>query len=357
MSSTLGKNLQISIFGESHGLAVGVTVNGLPSGEVIDLEFISECLRRRSTGRDLTMSQRKEEDKVIIVSGELNGKTTGTPLTMMIYNTDQKSKDYSNIATTARPSHADYTGNVRYKGYNDIRGGGHFSGRLTTPIVMAGALCLGILKSKGINIASNILSIGNIVGKSMFLSVSPEDIDMIKNSDFPSLSRSDEMRSEINTARLNRDSVGGYVECMVTGLRAGIGSPMFDGVENIISHAVFGVPAVKGIEFGEYSQLYGSKYNDNMYINNNMVYTATNHDGGINGGITNGMPVIFTVKMKPTPSISRVQDTVDYVNMENSTIKIGGRHDPCVLVRAVPCIECVTAIAVLDMVLEGRIYE
>ncbi len=357
MSSTLGKNIEIAIFGESHGVAVGVTINGLPSGEIINMEYINECLLRRSTGRDRTMSSRVEADEVIILCGVHNGVTCGTPLTMIINNNDMRSKDYSKMETVARPSHADYTGNLRYKGFNDIRGGGHFSGRLTAAIVMAGALCSSILNDRGINISANILSIGKVTGDSAFNHISDGELEKIKTASFPSISKSAEMIEEINKARLSRDSVGGYIECVVTGVGAGVGSPMFRGIENIIANAVFGVPAVKGIEFGESSELYGSLYNDNMYIDKNNVYTCTNHDGGINGGITNGMPILFTVKMKPTPSISCEQDTIDYTKMQNTTIEVVGRHDPCVVVRAVPVIECMTAIAILDCVMEGKIYE
>lgn len=357
MSSTLGKNLEISIFGESHGEAVGVTINGLPSGETVDMELINEYLYRRSTGRDLTMSQRKEADEVKILSGVYEGKTTGTPLTMVIYNTGQHSKDYSKMSGIARPSHADYTGYMRYHGYNDPRGGGHFSGRLTTPMVMAGALCVSILKSRGIEIIGNILSIDNVSGGSLSHLAQEVDFDRLKQSDFPAIANADRMRERIEQARNDCDSVGGYIECIVKGMPVGVGSPMFDGIENIISKAIFGIPAVKGIEFGENSLLTGIHYNDLPYIDNGKVKTRTNHDGGINGGITNGMPIVFKVKMKPTPSIYAEQNTVDYIKGEDVKLSIEGRHDPCVVVRAVPVVECVTAMAILDMLMEAKIYE
>lgn len=357
MSSTLGKNLEISIFGESHGEAVGATINGLPSGYTIDMDMINQYLYRRSTGRDLTMSQRKEKDEVKILSGVYDGKTTGTPLTMVIYNTDQHSKDYKDMELLARPSHADYTGYVRYKGYNDIRGGGHFSGRLTTPMVMAGAVCISILKSMNIEIVGNILSIDDVVGESIFDKATSVDFDALKQKSFPAIASEDNMKDRINQARLACDSVGGYIECVVKGMPVGVGSPIFDGVENVLSKAIFGIPAVKGIEFGEPSRLCGSMYNDNIYMDGGVAKTKTNHDGGINGGITNGMPILFKVKMKPTPSIFREQDSIDYKNMRDSKINIKGRHDPCVVVRAVPVVECVTAMAILDLVMESKIYE
>lgn len=357
MSSTLGKNLEISIFGESHGEAVGTTINGLPSGYSIDIDMINQYLYRRSTGRDLTMSQRKEKDEVKILSGVYNGKTTGTPLTMVIYNSDQHSKDYKDMELLARPSHADYTGYVRYKGFNDIRGGGHFSGRLTTPMVMAGAVCIGILKAMGIEIVGNILSIDDIVGESIFDKATSIDFESLKQKSLPAIAREEDMKERINQARLACDSVGGYIECVVKGMPVGVGSPIFDGVENVISKAIFGIPAVKGIEFGEPSRLCGSEYNDNIYIDGGVAKTKTNHDGGINGGITNGMPILFKIKMKPTPSIFREQDSIDYKNMKDSKISIKGRHDPCVVVRAVPVVECVTAMAILDLVMESKIYE
>ena len=357
MSSTLGKNIEVSIYGESHGVGVGVVLNGLPSGFKVDLDLINQYLYRRSTGRDNTMSARKELDKVEILSGVYNGYTTGTPLSMLIYNTDQRSKDYDKMQTLARPSHADYTGYVRYKGFNDIRGGGHFSGRLTTPLVMAGAVCMSILNQLGIDIVASIKSIGEIECKSIFSDIENLDFISFKNKDFPSVDKCEDIKEYINEKRLAQDSVGGYIECAIKGLKAGVGSPMFYGVENVISNAIFGIPAIKGIEFGEDCELVGSIYNDNIYVENNSIKTKTNHDGGINGGITNGMPILFKVKVKPTPSIMRVQETINYKTLENSEIQIVGRHDPCVVVRAVPCVECVTAIAILDLVMEGKKYE
>lgn len=357
MSSTLGKNLEISVFGESHGEAVGVVINGLNSGEVVDMDIINQYLAKRASGKDATMTARKEADEVKILSGVYNGFTTGTPLTMVIYNGDCKSKDYKAMECLARPSHADYTGFVRYNGFNDIRGGGHFSGRLTTPLVMAGALCLGILKNKGIEICGNITQIGGILGERFSNNINNATFEELRKKQIQALVNEDLMREEILNARANLDSVGGKIECVVTGVKAGVGSPLFDGVENNISKAIFGIPAVKGIDFGEDCVLRGSVYNDEIRTDNGNVYTKTNHDGGINGGITNGMPVLFTVRVKPTPSIAREQQTIDFKNKNNADIKIVGRHDPCVVARAVPCVECVTAIALLDMIMESKIYE
>lgn len=357
MSSTLGKNLEISIFGESHGDAIGVVISGLPSGEVVDKDIINRYLKKRATGKDKTMTARVEADEVQFLSGVYNGYTTGTPLAMVIYNGDQRSKDYSNIATTARPSHADYSGFVRYKGFNDIRGGGHFSGRLTTPMVMAGSLCYGILKNKGIDICANIFEIGGVKGERLGDRLNKTTFDSLREKSIQAIANEDKMREEILSAREHLDSVGGRIECVVTGIKAGVGSPIFDGVENNIAKAIFGIPAIKGIEFGEESELRGSVYNDVLQIKDGKVKTATNHDGGVNGGITNGMPIVFAVKVKPTPSISRPQNTIDFKQMKETEIKIVGRHDPCVVARAVPCVECMTAIAVLDMVMESKIYE
>ncbi len=356
MSSTLGKNLEISIFGESHGNAVGVVINGLPSGEYVDKNLINQYLKKRATGKDKTMTARVEADEVQFLSGVYNDYTTGTPLTMVIYNVGQHSKDYSNIATVARPSHADYSGFVRYKGFNDIRGGGHFSGRLTTPIVMAGSLCMAILKNKGIDICANIIEIGSVKGQRLGNRLDKNTFDILREKQIQAIANEDKMREEILTARENLDSVGGRIECVVTGIKAGVGSPMFDGVENNIAKAIFGIPAIKGIEFGEECLLKGSVYNDSYKMDGGKPVTVTNHDGGINGGITNGMPIVFAVKIKPTPSIARCQDTIDFKKMSDTTIEIKGRHDPCVVARAVPCVECVTAIAILDMVMESEIY-
>lgn len=357
MSSTLGKNIQVSIFGESHGAAVGVVINGLPSGEFVDKDLINQYLKKRATGKDKTMTARVEADEVQYLSGVYNGYTTGTPLTMVIYNVDCKSKDYTNIATIARPSHADYSGFVRYKGFNDIRGGGHFSGRLTTAMVMAGSLCLSILKNKGIEICANILEIGSVKGERLGSRLDNATFDSLRGMPIQAIANSDKMREEILSARSELDSVGGRIECVITGVKAGVGSPIFDGVENNLAKAIFGIPAIKGIEFGEECELRGSIYNDSLQVDNDKVTTRTNHDGGINGGITNGMPIVFAVKVKPTPSISRSQSTIDFKSMQNTTIEIKGRHDPCVVARCVPCLECVTAITILDLIMEDKMYE
>lgn len=357
MSSTLGKNLQIDVFGESHGSAVGVVINGLPSGAAVDEELIRRYLQKRASGKDKTMTQRCEADDVQFLSGVFEGRTTGTPLTMVIYNTDQRSKDYADIADIARPSHADYSGYVRYKGFNDYRGGGHFSGRLTTPMVMAGALCLGILRDMGIEICGNIYQIGNVHGDRFAGNLNKQTYAELREKSIQALSNDELMRQEILAAREALDSVGGRIECVVDGIRAGVGSPIFDGVENNIAKAIFGIPAVKAIEFGEECELIGSKYNDSLRAEGGKVVTSTNHDGGINGGITNGMPILFAVKVKPTPSIARAQQSVNFKQMQNAEIKVTGRHDPCVVVRALPVVECVTAIAILDMIMEGKIYE
>lgn len=359
MSSEIGKYLTVSLFGESHGEAVGVTIQGLPSGKKVDTQLVERYLYRRSTGRNAGMSARKEPDKVRILSGMYNGLTTGTPLCMMIENADMHSKDYKEMESLARPSHADYTGYVRYKGYNDIRGGGHFSGRLTTPMVMAGAVCMGILKDIGIDICAVITDLGDVeTSRFTDKDINLETFERVKGYDIPALTAREELQAHILQTRERLDSVGGHIQCVISGLRAGVGSPIFGGLENRLASALFGIPALKGIEFGDdQCPLYGSVYNDALRIDQGRVVSLSNHDGGINGGISNGMPILYTLRFKATPSIAAVQDTVDYKNLSDSQLSIKGRHDPCLLVRAVPVVECVSAIAILDAVMEAKIYE
>ena len=285
----------------------------------------------------------------------LGDTLTGAPLCAVIENTNTKSGDYGNLLNCPRPGHSDYTAYVKYNASNDIRGGGHFSGRLTAPIVFAGAICRQILEEKGIKIAAHIASIGNVNDKS-FNPVSIDDklINKLNNSSFALIDDSveEKMRAEVESARLAQDSIGGTIECAVSGIEAGIGEPMFEGVEGVIAKAVFGVPAIKGIEFGkgfELSKMRGSQSNDPFEYKDGKVVTKTNNCGGILGGITNGMPVIFRAGVKPTPSISKEQDTVDLQKKENAKLVINGRHDPCIVPRAVPVIEAVTAVAILNL--------
>ena len=364
MSSMWGKNLKISIFGESHGAEIGVVIDGLEPGFEIDLDEVERQMDRRKPGKNRLSTARKEDDKANIVSGFFEGKTTGTPLCANIKNKDRKSADYTQIRDNFRPGHADYTGFMRYKGFNDYRGGGHFSGRLTAPIVFAGAICRQILEKKGIKITSHIKAIKNIEDSSFdYTNIDEKLIKRLSYSDFPLIDESleDSMKNEILKAREILDSVGGKIECAVVGIDAGIGSPIFDSVESVISSMMFSIPAVKGIEFGEgfdISRMYGSESNDEMYVDNEgKILSYTNNNGGVIGGITNGMPIVFTVAIKPTPSISSKQRTVNVADLrsyengdvKNTEIEVNGRHDPCIVQRAVSVIESAAAIAVLDM--------
>lgn len=356
MSSTIGDNIKISVFGESHGRAIGVVIDGLPSGLKLDMEKILLEMKRRAPGNDKTATPRKEEDFPEILSGVVDNTITGAPLCAIIYNTNTKSKDYSNIKRCPRPGHSDYPAYVKYNGFNDIAGGGHFSGRITAPIVFAGAVCKQILLEKGVKVTAHIKSIGSVADNSFDpCNISDETIDNLLNSSFPLLdsSKEEEMRKEVADAAFNKDSVGGTIECAVVGMKAGIGYPMFDGIEGRIAKAVFGIPAMKGIEFGkgfELAKMQGSESNDNFrYDENGNIYTTTNNCGGILGGITNGMPITFKVAVKPTPSIAQVQDTINLETRQNDTLEIKGRHDPCIVLRAVPVIEAITAVTILDL--------
>lgn len=355
MSSTYGDKIKISIFGESHGNGIGVVIDGLPAGVKIDMDRVLVQMSRRAPGKDRTATPRLEKDLPKVLSGMLGDTLTGAPLCAVIENTNTKSGDYSNLLACPRPGHSDYTAFVKYNASNDIRGGGHFSGRLTAPIVFAGAICRQILENKGIKIAAHINSIGT-VNDTAFNPVCIEDelIDKLNNSTFALIDGSVEeaMREQVEDARMSLDSIGGTIECAVTGIDAGIGEPMFEGVEGVIAKAVFGVPAIKGIEFGkgfELAQMRGSQSNDPFRYENGNVVTETNNCGGILGGITNGMPVIFRAAVKPTPSISQKQRTVDLQKKENAELEIHGRHDPCIVPRAVPVIEAVTAIAIINL--------
>lgn len=355
MSSTYGDKIKISVFGESHGNGIGVVIDGLPADVKIDMDRVLVQMARRAPGKDKTATPRLEKDFPNVLSGMLDNTLTGAPLCAVIENTNTRSGDYSNLLSCPRPGHSDYAAFVKYNGANDIKGGGHFSGRITAPIVFAGAVCRQILEQKGIKIAAHIASIGNVTDE-YFNPVEIEDslIKKLNLSAFALIDDSAEqkMRDEVEKARTSLDSVGGTIECAVTGIEAGIGDPMFDGVEGVIAKAVFGVPAIKGIEFGkgfELAQMRGSQSNDPFRYKDGKVVTETNNMGGILGGITNGMPVIFRAAVKPTPSISQKQKTVDLQKKENAELEIHGRHDPCIVPRAVPVIEAVTAIAIINM--------
>lgn len=361
MSSTWGNNIKISIFGESHGNGIGVVIDGLPSGEMIDTNALLTQMARRAPGNDKTATPRKESDTPEILSGMLNGFTTGAPLSAVIRNTNTRSQDYGNLLTKPRPSHADYTGYIRYKGFNDQRGGGHFSGRLTAPIVFAGAICRQILERKSIKISAHINSIGNIKDENFNpLEIDNSLMDRLSLSKFSLINQSIEnsMREVVEKCRLNQDSIGGTIECAITGVPVGVGSPMFDGVENIISSIIFGIPAVKGIEFGagfDISKMKGSEANDPYTYKNNNIVTIKNNNGGVLGGITSGMPIIFKVAIKPTASISQEQDTIDLNTQTDAKLSIVGRHDPCIVPRAVPVVESASAVAIMELMMGANL--
>lgn len=352
MSSMTGNKIKISVFGQSHSEGIGVVIDSLPAGKKIDLEKVYQFMERRAPGRSILSTQRKEADKPEILSGLVNGVTCGVPLCAVIRNTNTRSADYNNIADTPRPSHADFSGFMRYNGFNDVAGGGHFSGRLTAPLCFAGAVCMQVLEEMGIKIQAHILRIKDVSDES-FNPVSVAEMNIGKKP-FPVINEKagEKMRAEIDKARLDCNSVGGMIECAVTGLRAGLGNPMFDGVENMLAKNIFGIPAVKGIEFGNgfgAAGLFGSENNDDFCIENGEIKTVTNNSGGINGGITNGMPIIFRAAFKPTPSIYKEQNSVSIKDKTEKKLKIEGRHDPCIVPRAVPVVEAVAAFTILDL--------
>ena len=355
MSGMWGSKIKLSIFGESHGNAIGITIDGLPAGFSIDMDKIMMEMARRAPGKSSLSTPRKESDIPEILSGYFEGKTTGTPLCAIIRNSNTKSKDYSKLKDVMRPGHADYTGAVRYKGFNDYRGGGHFSGRITAPLVFAGAICKQILEVKGIIISAHINSIGKIKDCSFLeRDISDELLNSFKEKELPLINTKleDEMRQEILSARSSGDSIGGTIECAILGVSPGIGDPFFDSVESTLAHLMFSVPAVKGIEFGkgfDISKMRGSEANDEYYLENGNIKTKTNNNGGILGGITNGMPIIFNVAIKPTASIFKEQNTVNIATMEETTLCIEGRHDPCIVQRALPVIEAVAAIGITEL--------
>lgn len=357
MSSIWGTNIKISIFGESHGRAIGVSIHNLPSGKKLDIEKIYEFMAKRQPGKDEFSTPRKEEDKPEIISGFCNGFTTGTPLTALIYNSNIRSNDYEKTKNIARPSHADYSGFLRYDGYNDIYGGGHFSARLTAPLVFAGAVAIQFLEDKDIFIGSHIRSIENIVDSNFdYTSINKKLLVELGRKEFPVINedRAKEMKNAILNAKKENDSVGGIIECAVVGMKGGIGSPIFDGIENKLASIIFGIPAIKGLQFGkgfELSRLRGSRANDEMYIEDGQVKTYSNNNGGILGGISNGMPIVFNVAIKPTPSIGKEQRSINYLSKTNEKILIEGRHDPCIVKRAIPCIEAATGIAIFDLLI------
>jgi len=353
MSSFFGQHLRLALFGQSHGEAIGITMDGFPAGMTIDMDRVMVEMRRRAPGQSNLTTPRKEADVPEILSGVLNGRTTGQPICAIIRNTNTRSKDYGEGVDLLRPGHADYTGHVRYFGFEDWRGGGHFSGRLTAPIVFAGALCGQWLEQQGVTIVSHIQQLGAVKDDSL-MDVGRVDAAELKKMHLPVLRKGIdvEMEKEAMAALEAQDSIGGVIECRVDGLPAGLGAPFFDSVESVLSHLLFSVPAVKGVEFGEgfgFAALRGSQANDPFRLEEGKIVTTTNHSGGVQGGITNGMPVIFRCAVRATPSIGQVQQTVSLRTGENAELNIHGRHDPCILPRAVPVIEAMAAIGVMEL--------
>lgn len=352
MNSTYHGNITFTIFGQSHSPAIGVTVEGLPTGFAPDFEELSRFMARRAPGRNDYSTPRKEDDIPEFLSGLQDGKTCGAPLTAIIRNNNTRSRDYDELRVKPRPGHADYTAQVKFGGAQDYRGGGHFSGRLTAPLCIVGGLCKQLLAQEGITIISRIAEIGGVCDSGELLTSTDE-------KPFPVVddAAGEAMQKAILCAKAEGDSVGGVIECAVLGAPAGLGDPMFGGMENRISRLVFGIPAIKGIAFGAgfaAARMRGSENNDPFAMCDGKVITRTNHCGGILGGITDGMPIVFRAAVKPTPSIGIEQDTVNLSTMENDKLTVVGRHDPCIVPRAVPCVEAAAAIAVYDALLERR---
>lgn len=358
MSSDIGVKFRTTVFGESHGPAIGAVIDAPPAGYKINFDEILTQVKRRAPGQDPSATSRKETDVPEFLSGLLDGVTTGAPLAFIIRNSDQHSNNYDNIAVRPRPSHADYAANVRFNGFNDVRGGGNFSGRLTAPLTVAGAVARQILKKHGITIGGHVSFVGNVMDEPFDpVNVSEAMLDDLSHRYFSTINNDvgQQMADEIASAKANGDSIGGEVEIAVTGLPAGIGSPTIRGLENVISQAIFAVPAVKGVEFGEgfgFASMLGSEANDQMYYDENTVKCKSNHNGGITGGISNSMPLIIRAAIKPTPSIAKPQSTVNLSTKTNDTLVIEGRHDPCIVPRALPAIEAAVAIALVDLLWE-----
>jgi chorismate synthase len=360
MSSMFGNKLKISIFGQSHSQAIGVCIDGLPAGFEIDFDQLNMFMQRRAPGQASHTTQRREADTPEFVSGLVEGVSCGAPLTAIIRNTDVRSSDYEKLRDIPRPSHAAYTAYVKYGEARDFRGGGQFSGRLTAPLCIAGGICLQLLRQENVYIAAHIAQIGNISDQSFDpVNISPDELHALGEKDFPVLDADagERMRALVEEAKKDGDSVGGIVECCTVGLPAGIGEPIFDGIENRLAAILFGIPAVKGLEFGNgfaAAGLRGSENNDAFYMKGNTVQTRSNRHGGILGGISSGMPVLFRVAFKPTPSIAKPQNSVSLSRLEDTELVIEGRHDPCIVPRAVPCVEAAAAVALYDLILERK---
>ena len=363
MSSTYGKNIRISLAGQSHSKGMGVIIDGFPVGFPVDFGQLQRFLDRRSPGKDAFSTKRKEADTPEFLSGLVDGTTCGAPILATIANTNCRSSDYETLKDIPRPSHADYTAHIKYNGFQDVAGGGHFSGRLTAPLCVAGGLCLQYLASKGIYVYAHIKQIHNVKAQETdYAQVPLSALQELAETSFPVLDNSvvAEMQSAILQAAKQGDSVGGVIECVVLGLPVGIGDPMFERLEGRISSAVFGIPAIRGIEFGNgfsSASLYGSENNDPFcFDDDGNVKTVTNHAGGLLGGISNGMPLVFRVAVKPTPSIAQEQQSISLSQKQETKLCIQGRHDPCIVQRAVPTIEAAAAISILDAYLDYLKY-
>lgn len=347
MSSTFGNKFKIAIFGQSHSAAVGVTIDGIPAGTPIDADKLQKFLDRRAPGRSALTTQRREADIPEFLCGLRDGKSCGAPLTAIIRNTDVRPGDYSDIGDVPRPGHADYTAHIKYGGAEDVSGGGHFSGRLTAPLCIAGGIAVQMLEAAGISVAARIIEIG---GHKIGSASNSADAESYEGGSTCG-ANADKVAAIIENARKDGDSVGGIIECTVKGMPAGIGEPMFDGIENRIAQAVFAIPAVKGIEFGagfEAARMKGSRNNDAFYMENGSVKIRTNNAGGILGGISSGADIVFRAAFKPTPSIAKAQDSISWSEKTDRTIVVKGRHDPCIAVRALPVVEAAAAVALID---------
>lgn len=358
MSSTFQNMLSLSIFGESHASAIGMTLEGIPAGEKIDFEVLQDFLNRRAPGRAPWATPRKEGDMPKFLCGILGDTICGSPLTAIIENTNTKSGDYSNLLDVPRPGHADFTAQMKYGGFQNVSGGGHFSGRLTAPLCIAGGICMQILRRRGIEIFAHIEGIGSVEERRFSSDDFTENtIKSLQSSTFPTLTveSGEKMKAEIEDARQDLDSVGGLIECAALGLPAGLGEPMFDGMENRIARLLFAIPAVKGVDFGagfSVAKMRGSENNDAFYMDGDKIKTKTNNHGGMLGGITSGMPLICRTAVKPTPSIGKEQRSISFSEKKDVKLEVHGRHDPCIVPRAVPCVEAALAIAVYDAILE-----
>ena len=357
MSSVLGEKIRLSVFGESHGAAIGCVIDGLPAGVDLDFDKIQKEMDKRAPGRDRSSTTRKEPDQPQILSGVLNGETTGAPLAMLMENTNTRSGDYDSVRFVPRPGHSDYPAYVKYGGSNDIRGGGHFSGRLTAPVVFAGAIAKQILAGKGVTVGAHILQIGPVKDTPFDKNnIDAAELKALSEDFFATISTQQEieMRAVVENARLQGDSVGGVIECAAVGLPVGVGSNIFSTVEGRLSYALFGIPAVKGVQFGagfDFAEMRGSQANDPYEIRDGRVCLKSNNNGGVLGGMTDGAPLVFSVAVKPTASIASAQDSVDLKAMKNEKLVVTGRHDPCIVPRAVAVVEAVCAFTLLDMMM------